>query len=110
MGESGIWDVDRLAADTLLKALGMEATPDALATAARHFAQQRREMIAWSARRTHKQIIQMLDMTRPPDHGRQLDGWAQGFRDAEIRIATMDEDELLDLGAEGRPMHDARMV
>ncbi len=100
MGEIAIWDVDRLAAETMLKSIGVEATPDALASAARHFARHRREMIDWGARRARRQITQMLDMTPPPDHGRLLDGWTQGFHEAEIRVATMGDDELLDLGPE----------
>lgn len=97
MGDSSAWSMDRLAAQNLLARLNVEATPGNLELAAEHFARHRDNAIGWAAERAHSRVVRELESVGTMHFGDRCEEWAEGFRFAEHRVATMMPEELLDL-------------
>ena len=100
MVENDCWDVDRLAASRLLASLKLEPTAEILQEAARHLARHRRESSAFSAERVRAKIVEDLE-ARSVDHlrsGSKSHDWAMGVGFAELRVASLDLDDVTDQG------------
>jgi len=61
MGKPNIWEVDRLAAASLLAALGLEGSDEALELAAKSFSAHRRQACDWAAQRLQGSVIEALE-------------------------------------------------
>lgn len=97
MSDSTAWSMDQLAAHALLTRLNVEATAGNLELAAEHFARHRDNAIGWAAERAHSRIVRELEATGPMYFNDRNEEWAEGFRFAEHRVATMMPEELLEL-------------
>lgn len=100
MVDSSAWTVDRLAANTLLTKLKLEATADMVDLAAQHFAEHRRNSIGWAAERAHSAIVRKLESPPPSHLDRENEHWMDGFRYAEQQILTTSPEDLLELAPE----------
>jgi hypothetical protein len=96
MGESGCWEVDRLAAKRLLDRLKIEATPAIVEEVGAEFAEHRRTSEVWVAGRVQSRVIRELEARSMQDFCRMDDNWRNGFMAAENVVATLSMDELLD--------------
>jgi len=95
MSESKYLAVDRLAASNLLTRIGVEPTPQLLATVADQMAAHRAGAIDWAAERAHAHIVQRLEARSLDLLGHHNEDWASGFRYAEQIVWAMSAHELL---------------
>ena len=100
MDDSGIWNVDLTAARGLLAALNLEATDDALKTAAGHFSAHRRSSYTWAADRVHSKTVDNLETVSRQEFAHRDGQWTDGFRFAEQCVLELMPEELLELGEE----------
>jgi len=100
MGDSNVWDVDRLAASNLLAELKLDAGEAKLEAAAKHFARHRLNSNSAAAERAHSSIVQRLESASTEQFGHTSDEWQEGFIYAEQQVLTMTAEELLDLSPE----------
>ena len=91
------WTVDQLAANNLLAALKLEATPERLDLVTDHLAQHREDQISWAANRLQSRLIGLLEDISTRSFERHSDDFTQGFRYAEQQILTQDPRHLVDV-------------
>ncbi|WP_341713640.1 hypothetical protein [Erythrobacter sp.] len=96
MGESQCWEVDRLAARTLLDRLKIEATPATVEQLEIGLAEHRRNSEVWVAGRVQSRCVKELEDRSMQDFTRMDDNWRNGFMAAEEIVATLSIDALLD--------------
>ncbi len=103
MSESPIWSVDRLAANALLLALGMEPDNDLLEMVAGHFALHRFNSYEWIAQKVHSSVVGRLEEAVMEDGRSHRGTWMDGYQRAEKEVLTMTLDEMVGIeNREGR--------
>ena len=100
MDDSGIWNVDLMAARGLLAALKLEATDEALRASAAHFSAHRRSSYIWAAERVHSKTIDNLETVSRREFAHRDGQWTDGFRFAEQCVLELEPEELLELNQE----------
>ncbi|OYX66357.1 MAG: hypothetical protein B7Y88_05620 [Sphingomonadales bacterium 32-64-17] len=96
MTDTRYWEIDRLAATSLLGRLGIETNPTTVEQAAAAFAEHRMEVQQWTANRVQSRIIGALEAQSMQDFGQKDSTWADGFIAAEQLVARLSTNELLD--------------
>lgn len=95
MDETGVWDVDRLAAAELLAALHAVNHVEWANLIATAFARSRQQNVRWAARRVHDAAIKSLEHAAVEQFGHRDAIWNEGFRFAENRLSTQAPADLL---------------
>lgn len=98
MGDITGWSVDRLAANNLLAALGVDATEERLDIAARHFSLHRETAMSLAAERARTQAIRALEQGSADRLADEPPQWGDGYRYAEEIIARLAPDDWMDMG------------
>ena len=100
MDDSGIWNVDLMAARGLLAALNLEASDAALKTAAGHLSAHRRSSYKWAAERVHSKAVDNLETVSRQEFAHRDGPWTDGFRFAEQCVLELVPEELLEVRQE----------
>lgn len=95
MTGSGVWSMDRVAASTLLTALGLDISEERLLMVAGHFARHRDGAQDWAASRAHDHIAEKFEEAAQQDRRDHGDDWHRGFSAAEEIVLTLSPQELL---------------
>lgn len=99
-GEAAIREVDRIAARSLLSALGVDASEDALRLATRTLAKHRVTGSDWAARRAHEHALDALEASSMEQFTGHASEWSEGFIAAQQSLLRIDPTERLGLYSE----------
>ncbi|MDE2596551.1 MAG: hypothetical protein KGL44_06720 [Sphingomonadales bacterium] len=102
MPESQPWEIDRVAAAQMLTALGIADTPEAARIAAGQLARHREKAMRWAVERARDRLVQDLERGAVDHYPRENEAWARGYGCAEMQVASVSADDLLDI-TQGAP-------
>lgn len=95
MDDTGVWDVDRLAAAELLVSLNASDHAEWAHLVARAFCKTRQQNVRWAARRVHDAAIQILEEAAIEEFVHRDAMWNEGFRFAENELSVQNPADLL---------------
>lgn len=96
MGESTVWSVDRIAAEALLRDVGLDVSEQAIDQIAAHFARHRHAAHSWAAERVCSAMFQNMESYSVTTFGHHGPEWSDGFRAAEQYVLSLRPRDLLD--------------
>ena len=103
------WSVDRLAASNLLAQLKMDASNDLIDLITSHFAEHRRNLVDWAAKRAQSAIVEEMEAAATSLFAHHDEQWIRGFSQAEQILYTLNPKALLDLDP-GAPLSQGQIL